>query len=167
MVRCLRPGGLLDVSEFDFRVYRADKTPFFVPTAHIEPPYFPRWMTFMNNAARSRGGNVDAANLLETWVKSQPAMRDVVYREFWFPISPWLPQNSEENFRQNKIGMLMRADILSFLKSGRPLLLGSGLDEDLVNSLERESMRELNSGSLHGYIRVQTVYAIKRDEGTY
>lgn len=43
------------------------------------------------------------------------------------------------------------------------MLLGSGLSEALVNLLQEESRLELESLKLQGYIRVQNVYALKKE----
>lgn len=50
----------------------------------------------------------------------------------------------------------------AFLKSGRPLLLGSGVPEDLVNELEANAVKELHSGRARHYIRLQCVHARKK-----
>lgn len=68
-------------------------------------------MQLMNTAARARGGNVDAANLLETWVRSNPAFENVVSRDYWIPMSPWLKPNNIENVRWNAIATIMKEDI--------------------------------------------------------
>lgn len=51
--------------------------------------------------------------------------------------------------------------IQAFLKSGRPLLLGSGLPEDVVNELEMNAERELLEARYPHYIRLQSVHGRK------
>ena len=51
----------------------------------------------------------------------------------------------------------------AFLKSGRPLLLGSNLDVLLVDELELNAERELLEAKTRSYIRVQNVYARRKN----
>ncbi|OBZ79387.1 hypothetical protein A0H81_01267 [Grifola frondosa] len=64
--------------------------------------------------------------------------------------------------RQNRIGHVMREDILAFLKSGRPLLLGNGMQESVLDDIEERARRELLECRCRTYIRVEHVYARKR-----
>ncbi|KAI3622658.1 hypothetical protein WG66_015915 [Moniliophthora roreri] len=154
----LRPSGLMDLMEFDFHVYDDNYRRIELDTSRIAGPWWPRWLTFLNFAARNRGGDVDAATYIHTWAARHHAFEDVQYREFWVPASPW---RRDSDF-QIRMGVSMRDDILSFLKSGRPLLLGSGLPEDVVDELERNAVMELNCARARYYIRLQCVFARKR-----
>ena len=49
-----------------------------------------------------------------------------------------------------------------FLRSGRPLLLMSGLSEPLVDELQHHAHLELKEARTASYIRVERVYARKR-----
>jgi len=50
----------------------------------------------------------------------------------------------------------------AFVRSGRPLLLGSGLPEDLVDELEKNMMIEIAERKTTQYTRLQCVYARKK-----
>jgi len=159
IAQTLRGGGLLDLMEFDFRVYGTDRKPCL---DNNTAPWFARWMNHCHTAVQHSGGTPDAANHLHRWVSEHAAFEDVVYREFWLPTSPWFKGKDPQSVRQSRIAHVFRDDILMFLKSGRPLLLGSGLDEALVNELEACARDELAETRRASYIRVQTVYARKR-----
>ncbi|KAI0308063.1 S-adenosyl-L-methionine-dependent methyltransferase [Multifurca ochricompacta] len=160
--QCLRPGGLMELLEFDFRVYDGDCRPFSLRTGIMESPWFPRWMSFLNMAVRQRGGSPDAASMLYNWTLQHPAFEDVVYEEYFIPTAPFM-SHQDPNFHFNRaISLTFREDILAFLRSGRPLLLGSGLPESLVDELQDRAHFELIEARTASFIRVERVYARKR-----
>ncbi|TFY78398.1 hypothetical protein EWM64_g5617 [Hericium alpestre] len=158
----LRPGGLIDLMEFDFRVYDANHKPILVQPGVTQGPWLARWMSSLNFAVRQRGGSTDAANMLYPWVLDHPAFEDVVYREFFLPTAPFYSHRDSDYRRNQAIGEVMREDILAFLKSGRPLLLGSGLAPAVVDELQRRAQRELDEARTVDYIRVEYVYARRK-----
>ncbi|KAF7337605.1 hypothetical protein MSAN_02233800 [Mycena sanguinolenta] len=112
IAHCLRPRGLLCMMEFDFHVWdhmpdgnhrRCD-----LETSVIAEPWVARWMIFANVAARMAGGDPDAATHLHGWISSHPAFEDVVYQDYWVPVSP----HPSFNDFQKRIGTQMRDDIL-------------------------------------------------------
>jgi len=152
----------MHVVEFDFHVYdhmadgnhrRCD-----LETSRIAEPWVARWMIFANVAARNAGGDPDAATHLNRWITSHPAFENIVYQDYWLPVSP----HPIFNDFQKRVGAQMREDILSFLKSGRPLLLGSGVPEAIVDELQINAERELRSVALPQYIRLQSVCCRKK-----
>lgn len=48
------------------------------------------------------------------------------------------------------------------MDTARPLLLGSGISDAVVNTLQEQSNIELDTARVPGLIRIQTVYAIKK-----
>ncbi|KAJ7185297.1 hypothetical protein C8R46DRAFT_376111 [Mycena filopes] len=158
----LRPNGLLDMVEFDFYVYDhmedGNHRRCEVDTGTVAEPWLARWLMYANVAARSAGGQTDAATHLERWITAHPAFERVVYQDFWIPVSP----HPSLNEFQRRIGIQMRDDLLSFLKSGRPLLLGSGVPESVVDELQVNAERELHSAARAQYIRCQSVYCRKK-----
>lgn len=82
----VRPGGLIDISEFDFRVYDQNRRQHFVDPNNFTSPWLARWMALVRRAVIQSGGDVDAAFHLYDWIANNPAFEDVVYREFFFPI---------------------------------------------------------------------------------
>ncbi|KAI0931414.1 hypothetical protein AcW1_001179 [Taiwanofungus camphoratus] len=109
MSLALRPGGLVDTFEFDFRVYSLDKKPFL---SDNEGPWLARWMNHCHVAVQRSGGEPDAANYLYRWIRDHPAFENVVYREFWLPTSPWKKGNDPESQRHNRIAHIFREDVL-------------------------------------------------------
>lgn len=159
--QCLRPGGLMELLEFDFRVYDSDFKPFSLPTGIMEPPWFPRWMSFCNMAVRQRGGSPDAANMLHSWTLQHPDFDDVAYQDYFIPTAPFMDQDPKNDFIRG-ISETFREDIQTFLRSGRPLLLMSGLPEPLVDELGHHTHLELKEARTVSYIHVERVYARKR-----
>jgi len=160
--RVLRPGGLIEFSEFDFHFYDVNKQRIEPSTNCFAAPWLPRWMAFTGLAVRQRGGSTDAATQLYTWISQHGAFKEVVRRIYWIPASPWIQGDDPESAKLRHFGDAMRDDILAFLKSGRPLLLGSGLSETLVDGLEQEARTELLESRLPYWIRIEEVFGLKR-----
>lgn len=104
----LRPGGLIDLMEFDFHVYDENHQVIELETSKIAEPWWPRWLTFANLAARDRGGNVDAATYIHSWVANHHAFENVTYEEYWVPTCGW---RTDSEFMM-RIGVTLRDDIL-------------------------------------------------------
>ncbi|TFK77503.1 S-adenosyl-L-methionine-dependent methyltransferase [Pluteus cervinus] len=156
--RVLRPGGLIHLLEFDFHMYDANKNRVEVGTHQVGPPWWSRWLAFAKLAVINSGGSPDAATHLHSWIREHPAFEDVVYQDYWVPTSPWINGSDA----QKRVAACMRDDIIAFLKSGRPLLLGNGLPEELVDELELNATAELMAAQYPHYVRLQDVYARKR-----
>ncbi|KAF8641132.1 hypothetical protein AX17_000774 [Amanita inopinata Kibby_2008] len=156
--RVLRPGGLIDIMEWDFCVHDINKCQVNLPTCQLGPPWWARWLAFAASAIRGRGGDVDAASQLETWVRNHPAFQGVVIREFWLPTSPW---NMDDVDMVQK-STILRDDILEFLNSGRPLLLGAGVPLEVVDHLQSNARQELLEARVPEYVRLRRVYARKK-----
>ncbi|KAF9270828.1 S-adenosyl-L-methionine-dependent methyltransferase [Marasmius fiardii PR-910] len=154
----LKPGGLMDIMEFDFHMYDENYRRIEVSTSHIGAPWWPRWLAFLEAAIRSKGGDADAATHLHSWTANHASFEGVVYREFWVPASPWR-RDSEFQIR---MGQAMRDDIFAFVKSGRALLLGSGVPEQIVDELQRKVETELATTRRRYYVRLQCIFARKR-----
>ena len=52
--------------------------------------------------------------------------------------------------------------VQAFMKAGRPLLLGSGMSEDMVKQLERNVLEEIAAPDVAYYACFQSVYARKK-----
>ncbi|KAF8079038.1 S-adenosyl-L-methionine-dependent methyltransferase [Lyophyllum atratum] len=156
--RVLRPGGLAIIIEWDFHAYDHNYQRIEIGTHELRAPWWPRWLAFAKLAIQNSGGSVDAATNLRSWVTDHPAFEDHVYQDFWVPTSHWA---HHDPFKL-RIGSTMRDDILAFLESGRPLLLGSGVPEDVVDELQRNATAELKKATFPHYIRLQHIYARKR-----
>ncbi|KIY46318.1 hypothetical protein FISHEDRAFT_66490 [Fistulina hepatica ATCC 64428] len=156
MSHVLRPGGLLCLTEFDFSIYDANHQRIELTTDRIEAPYVARWFAFAKAAARRRGGDVDAANHLRRWVSSNPRFENVVYRHWFLPTLPY----HKDAFHQ-EIGAVMRDDVLEFMRSGRPLLLGSGMPKEQLDDLQAKVIKEIIDENLEQYVHLEHVYATK------
>ncbi|KAK0501608.1 S-adenosyl-L-methionine-dependent methyltransferase [Armillaria luteobubalina] len=134
----LRPEGLIDLTEWDFHCYNEDFQRIELDDVTAgEKPWWPRWLAYLETAT------VDAAAHIHDWVSRHPRFEDVIYNEYFIPTTPWVTGQH------------------IFLKSGRPLLLGNGVPEPLVNELQANAHRELLEDDTRYYIRVQSVYARK------
>jgi len=107
----LRPGGLVELLEYDFRFYDKHHRPISPPTTSMEPPWLPRWMNFLSIAIRQRGGSVDAANMLYSWVSEHGAFEDVHYQEIYFPTAPFGHPKDPDYHRLQAIASIMREDM--------------------------------------------------------
>ncbi|KZP28967.1 S-adenosyl-L-methionine-dependent methyltransferase [Athelia psychrophila] len=159
--RILRAGGLIDMLEFGYKIFD-DKRQVVLPSEAPGSPWLPRWFDKIHIAVGRRGGCLDSASQMYGWVKEIPAFKDVTYRGFWTPTSPWLKGHDSETRRQNDLGWLMRDDIKEFLKSGRPLLLASGLSAAYVDELEDGCRKELDEAKTPHYMVLEQVYARRR-----
>ncbi len=101
----------MEILEFDFRVYDPDFKPFSIPTGIMEPPWFPRWMSFCNMAVRQRGGSPDAASMLYSWALQHPAFDDVVYQDYFIPTAPFMPPGEPNYDFIRSISETFREDI--------------------------------------------------------
>lgn len=158
----LRPGGLVDITEYPFYFTGPDKKPIIKPKGTFEPPWTALWMSYANRAISARGGSSDAALHLPDWMRSNPAFEDVVVRDFWMPASPWLKGNDPHTIFWNDIATTLREDMKAFMKSGRPLLLGHGLPADFVDAMEHNACQELDEAKTPLYALIRNVHARKR-----
>ncbi|KAF9486357.1 S-adenosyl-L-methionine-dependent methyltransferase [Pholiota conissans] len=160
--RVLRPGGLIDVSEFDFHLYDKHHRRIELQVNEYGPPWFGRWITYMHAAVRNIGGDTDAATHLYEWISNNPRFEDVKYREFWLPVVPPPRDKRNETETLRRFEQKIGEDIKAFIGAGRPLLLGSGLTEEMMNELEANCMRELEERKITQYTRLQCVYARRK-----
>ena len=180
MARVLRPGGLIDVSEFDFRVYDENHRPLEPDIDDIQPPWWALWMSHMLKAIVKSGGDADAASRLHEWILNHSMLEDVVYREFWLPVVPAARDTSNDSEAVKQMDKRLSDDCFvslasiifsftifsfmcqAFLRSGRPLLLGYGFEPEKISMIEENALEELRTRRVTQYTRLQCVYARKR-----
>lgn len=162
IARVLRPGGLIDVSEFDFHIYDANHRRLDIDINKLGPPWMGLWMTHAAKAISKSGGDVNAATQLHQWITDNPMFEDVVYREFWLPavIPRRETPNDSEHFR--RIDKNLYEDVLAFIRAGRPLLLGYGFAPETISLVEKNALEEARTGQFPQFTRLQCVYARKR-----
>jgi len=78
-------------------------------------------MAFLRAATQDRGANVDAATHLHQWVSENPSFEDVVYREYWLPTVPPIPEDALQSEREKKFYRKMKHNVVV-----RMILLGRG-----------------------------------------
>ncbi|KAF9531824.1 hypothetical protein CPB83DRAFT_847890 [Crepidotus variabilis] len=162
LAHVVRPGGLVDLSEFDFYIYDINhQRVLFDRDNDIRAPWWGRWMHFLHDAVKAKGGDVDAATNLYGWVSQNPFFEDVTYTEHWLPIVPE-PRVGPNAARMKKIDETMKSNVTTFLGSGRPLLLGNGMPEPLVTLLEERAAREIDERKVPQFTRLQCVTARRK-----
>ena len=93
---------MIDVSEFDFRVYDANHHRVERDVTDLRPPWWGVWFAHLLKAIEKSGGDVNAASHLHEWILNHPMFEDVVYKDLWVPVVP-VPRdtlNDSEEARQ-------------------------------------------------------------------
>lgn len=88
IARVLHPGGLIDVTEYDFQTYDHEGKLIEVDTNNFVPPFYARWMAHLRDAINYKGGDINAAHGLKAWVKENPAFEAVTERVHFLPVVP-------------------------------------------------------------------------------
>lgn len=87
--RILRPGGLVQLIEFDFHIYGRELKRLNVSLEDpLGPPYWARYLAYLHRAVRMNRGDVDAATWLWTWVTRHSAFENIAHRDVWIPSIP-------------------------------------------------------------------------------
>ncbi|KAF8628272.1 hypothetical protein AX15_004040 [Amanita polypyramis BW_CC] len=156
--RVLRPGGLIDVMEWDFSVYDVNKRIVNLSTDQWGPPWVPRFTAFVQSAIRKRGGDVVGPLKMELFVEAHPSFEQVVHRDFWVPAYHW--SKGESTMLENT--PLTKENVFEFVKSAAPLLLSDGLQPELLALLQENVRRELVDPPIPLWVKMKHVYALKR-----
>jgi hypothetical protein len=86
IARVVRPGGLIDLTEFDFQTYDYKDQIIPVDRSKYSPPWWAKWLSHMRDAIDEKGGDVHAATHLHSWVTRNSAFEGVVYKEHFLPV---------------------------------------------------------------------------------
>jgi len=161
VARVVRPNGLVSFSEWDFCVYDAHKKKLSGTETDSVTSHVARFCSFVGQAARARGGSVDAANLLTQWCTENGAFitETVHHTDYWLPASPWCTDKGAEGDRLRAWGEAMRENSLIFIQGAKPLLLGHGLPAEQVDGLVRNAQQELIDARVQLWSRTQRVTA--------
>ena len=62
-----------------------------LPLDHPRHSYVADVIYLTNKAMRARLGNIDASNLVESWLLEHHSFEAVESREIWLPTGPWFP----------------------------------------------------------------------------
>ena len=87
-----------------------------MPTSPGPSPYWARFITLARQCVQKRGGNIDAPGLLQRWTEDHHGFKDIVYEDFWVPVSPWM--KNEENRRHPAMRDLSDAEIATLIGQG-------------------------------------------------
>ncbi|TFK26712.1 S-adenosyl-L-methionine-dependent methyltransferase [Coprinopsis marcescibilis] len=155
MSRVLRPRGVLDICETDYCVYDINYQKIVVSPHELGPPWYARFLTFASEAATALGSSTAAIHKIYDWLSEHPGFEEVQYREYWFPVSPWMDKDRDPfNY---KIGGAVRDDILEFLGAVRVLFLRRGHREEVVDELINNTRYELLQAKLPCYVRMLSI----------
>ncbi|KAH7338828.1 hypothetical protein B0J17DRAFT_767878 [Rhizoctonia solani] len=117
----------------------------------------PTWMATMSKCVRAKGGNIDAAALLKTWLREHPNYEDVQPRDLWAPLGPWKatqPNDWTQHPNFPITGEMSRDNLVNLMRGAHPLLYGWFSPEE-VAALEEAALQELQAETNQMYIRVQ------------
>lgn len=128
--RVLRPGGLLNVVEFDFHAYDCRYQRINLDTSTVSPPWWPRWLAYVELAVRNAGGDVEAATHLRSWISNHSAFEDVVYRDYFLPSCPWLTDSDTLAGLRD----IWQEDIAWMSDDDNITSIGDSMQEDIVVS---------------------------------
>ena len=76
------------MSEYDFQTYDHNGQVVSVDKTRYAPPWWARWLSHLRDAIDEKGGDINAATHLHSWVSRNPAFEGVVYREYFLWIVP-------------------------------------------------------------------------------
>ncbi|KAJ2920118.1 hypothetical protein MD484_g263, partial [Candolleomyces efflorescens] len=152
----LRPGGLVEYFQSDLHAYDENMERVEVDMNRIGAPWWPIWLAYMTASVRARGIDTTVGEKTEEWVRETGEYETVVSNDVWLPVVPGPDPLHDEFVCEN-----MRVDIMSFLRSTRPMILDSGVPENLVDVLEDNTIRELNESNTAQYIKVLKVFLRK------
>ncbi|CAE6433597.1 unnamed protein product [Rhizoctonia solani] len=117
----------------------------------------PTWMATMSKCVRAKGGNIDAAALLKTWLREHPNYEDVRPSDLWAPLGPWKatqPNDWTQHPNFPITGEMSRDNLINLMRGARPLLYGWFSPEEVAAS-EEAAVKELEAETNQMYIRVQ------------
>jgi len=103
----LRPGGLIDIMEWDFGIHDVNKQRIQLSLNQKPPFWLSHFLALVASAFRNRGGDIDGSLRMETYVQNNPDFEQVVFQDFWVPIGPWVKGDPE----LIRFGIHMRADV--------------------------------------------------------
>jgi len=69
-------------------------------------------MAFLRMATQDSGANVDAATHLHRWVSENPNFEDIVYREYWLPTVPPIPEDAVQTERERRFYSRMKCNVI-------------------------------------------------------
>ncbi|EJT96958.1 hypothetical protein DACRYDRAFT_25399 [Dacryopinax primogenitus] len=157
----LRPGGLVELAEWDFRIYDADHRP--VPLAPRGEPghsWVAEWLWSLREMGVERGGHMDAATFMGEWLRSSGVWEDVGGNDTWIAISAPTGDNEEEEAYNTRMWERMKEDAKGFAAAARPAMARK-MDPEKLDELISGLEREVEKGTTPRFARLQVVWARK------
>ncbi|KAG6867842.1 hypothetical protein C0993_010331 [Termitomyces sp. T159_Od127] len=152
--RVLKPGGFLQLQEWDFFAVDVEKRVIGTES------WFGKWCSALRHGLAYRGAGVNAANGLNEMIAEQ-GFGSIQQRDVWMPIGPCFPKDTADGARLNLVGEFMRENVKAFIKVGRSLIIGSGTASDEYDLLVHEATKEVQDISLPMFLRLHCVTARK------
>ena len=85
----LRPGGLIDVMEYNFCLYDSNRRKIALSVDPQGPlPWINKFIALVHLAVRSRGGDIDGIERMEALVRNHPSFEEVECQDIWMPTTP-------------------------------------------------------------------------------
>ncbi|KZO90604.1 S-adenosyl-L-methionine-dependent methyltransferase [Calocera viscosa TUFC12733] len=169
IARVLRPGGMILIEEWDFRMYRSvdshdgpNASYELAPPSTEEKPYWSalsEWLRLLGLAVRQRGGDVDAAAFVNLWIRQHGGFEDFGYQDVWIATQPHFTGKDRWARFRNELAVAMRTDTRAFLQAGMPLLRSHTDDSEYIDRLIREAEQEVVECKKHQYVRLQCTWA--------
>ncbi|KAG5642933.1 hypothetical protein DXG03_001850 [Asterophora parasitica] len=156
VARILKPGGFLQMQEWDFFVVNVEKN---IVGAES---WFGRWCAALRRGLAFRSASVGAAESLDAMIEAQGPFESVQQQNVWMPIGPCFPRDTADGMRLNLVGEFMRENVKAFIKGGRTLIVGSGMSVEDYNTLAFHATKEVQDVSLPMYLRLNCVTARKQ-----
>ncbi|KAF5381551.1 hypothetical protein D9615_005561 [Tricholomella constricta] len=156
VARILRPGGFLQLQEWDFFVVDAEKNMIGTDS------WFARWCASLRHGLAVRSASVNAAESLDATIRGQGTLESVQQQNVWMPIGPCFPKDTVDGLRLNLVGEFMRENVKAFIKGGRTLIVGSGMSVEDYDNLALQATKEVQDVSLPMYLRLNCVTARKQ-----
>ncbi|KAF8600893.1 S-adenosyl-L-methionine-dependent methyltransferase [Ceratobasidium sp. AG-I] len=153
------PLGLSGSSRSGSRSTRCEKVPTVLTNWAV-----PTWMATMTKCMRAKGGNIDAATLLKSWMGEHRNYTNVQATDIWSPLCPYqnpIPSEWASHPDFSTIGEMSRDNMLGFMSSARPLLY-EWFSKGEVAELEDKAIRELEACENRMFIRVQITSAQRK-----
>ncbi|GLB41200.1 putative methyltransferase domain containing protein [Lyophyllum shimeji] len=154
--RVLKPGGFLQLQEWDFFVVDAQKK------LVGDESWFGRWCAALRHGLAFRSASIGAAESLDSMIKTQGSFDAVQQQNVWMPIGPCFPRDTAEGMRLNLVGEFMRENVKAFIKGGRTLIIGSGMGVEEYDNLAFHATMEVQDVSRPMYLRLNCVTARKQ-----
>ncbi|KAG5636463.1 hypothetical protein H0H81_007970 [Sphagnurus paluster] len=154
--RVLKPNGFLQLQEWDFFVVDSEKNMVGVES------WFGRWCAALRHGLAVRGASINAAQGLDGMISAQGTFASVNQQNVWMPIGPCFPKDTADGMRLNLVGEFMRENVKAFIKGGRTLILGTGMNVEEYDTLAFQATKEVQDVTRPMYLRLNCVTARKQ-----